>query len=110
MDIFAVHEAEFDEQVLAASHRGPILVDFWADWCAPCHALNPALEQVLAERAGSLRLAKVHADDNMRLAGRYAVRGFPTVILFQDGEERGRFSGAQPASAIDSFLNQYLQE
>jgi len=106
--IFDVTLADFGQQVLAASAKRPILVDFWAEWCAPCLVLAPVLERVVTQRAGTVWLARVEVDDNMKLAGRYRVRGFPTVILFADGEELGRFSGARPAGAVDRFLAAHL--
>ena len=102
--IFSATEDDFLQSVIEASHIQPVLVDFWADWCAPCHALAPVLEKVAHAFAGAVRLAKVEVDDNMRLAGRYSLRGFPTVILFSRGEERGRFSGAQPEQFVRSFI------
>ena len=93
--IFDVREEDFAEKVLVASRRYAVLVDFWADWCPPCRALTPVLEKVTRGMHGTIRLAKVEVDENMRLAGRYKLRGFPTVILFLNGEEAGRFSGAR---------------
>ena len=105
---FDVDEAGFESQVLAASFERPILVDFWAEWCAPCLALAPALQRAVEELDGSVLLAKVEVDDNMRLAGRYRLRGFPTVILFHRGEELDRFAGAHPAHWIESWVDQQL--
>lgn len=107
--IFDTSLETFATDVLQASHLSPILVDFWADWCPPCVVIAPLLEQVVNEQAGEARLAKLEVDagENMKLAGRYQVRGFPTIILFQNGEEQGRFSGAKPASFIESFLAQH---
>jgi putative thioredoxin len=86
-------------------------VDFWADWCAPCIVIAPVLEQVVSDFNGAIALAKVEVDagENMKLAGRYRVRGFPTVILFQQGGERGRFSGARPKRAIEDFVRQHAE-
>jgi len=108
LDVFDVGEAEFHERVIEASQLTPILVDFWAQWCAPCLALAPALEKAVAAREEGLRLAKVEVDDNMRLAGRYRLRGFPTVILFHRGEEVGRFAGARPCHWIGEWLDRHL--
>jgi putative thioredoxin len=106
--IFDVAENEFDAQVLAASAQTPILVDFWAEWCPPCRALTPVLERVVRAYAGAVRLAKVDADENMKLAGRYRLRGFPTVILFVNGEEAGRFSSYRPDDFIRAFIETHL--
>jgi len=104
--VFDVDVDGFDARVIQASRQRPLLVDFWADWCAPCIVLAPVLERVVAGYAGSVRLAKVEVDEgeNMRLAGQYQVRGFPTVILFIEGEERARFSSARPANWIEDWL------
>lgn len=102
--IIDVTEASFDTAVLAASQRVPVLVDFWAEWCPPCRALTPVLERVVRAKGGALRLAKIEADDNMRLAGRYQLRGFPTVILFVAGAEVGRFSGARSEEFVRDFI------
>jgi thioredoxin 1 len=101
----------FQKDVIDASHRYPILVDFWADWCAPCHALAPHLERVIEEYGGRLRLAKVEVDegDNMKLAGHYRLRGFPTVILFRQGEERGRLSGSRSTHQLRGWLQEHLE-
>ncbi len=107
---FAVDHHNFQEQVITASRGQPILVDFWADWCSPCHALAPHLERVVDAYHGAIRLAKVEVDegDNMKLAGHYRLRGFPTVILFQGGEERGRFSGSRSTPQIRDWLREHL--
>lgn len=109
--VCAVDQPEFAAQVIEASHLQPILVDFWADWCAPCHALAPHLERVVNEYQGAIRLAKVEVDEgeNMKLAGHYRLRGFPTVILFQRGEERGRFSGSRSTHQIRDWLHEHLE-
>jgi putative thioredoxin len=104
--IFDVTVEDFNEKVLEASRAQPILVDFWADWCSPCLALAPVLHKVIEEYAGVVRLGKVDADENMKLAGKYGLRGFPTVILFKDGEEVARFSGAKPAHFLREFIDQ----
>lgn len=108
--VFACGLDDFDSQVLDASHATPVLVDFWADWCSPCHAIAPHLDNVVTQRAGSIRLAKVEVDDgeNMKLAGRYRLRGFPTVMLFVDGLEAGRFSGARATQWIQHWLDEHL--
>jgi putative thioredoxin len=110
--IFDVDYEGFDSRVIAASHERPIMVDFWADWCAPCHALSPHLERVIDEHAGTMLLAKVEVDegDNMKLAGHFRLRGFPTVILFVNGEERGRFSGSRSSHQVRDWVQEHLHQ
>jgi len=107
---FDVDHDQFQSLVIDASHKQPVLVDFWADWCGPCHALSPHLSRVVDELGGTLRLAKVEVDEgeNMKLAGHYLLRGFPTVLLLVDGEERGRFSGSRSSHQIREWLREHL--
>lgn len=106
--IYDVTVEDFSTKVLEASRQAPVLVDFWADWCSPCLALAPVLHKVIEEYAGEVRLGKVDADENMKLAGQYGLRGFPTVILFKNGEEVARFTGAKPAHFVREFIDQHL--
>ena len=105
--IFDIDLEDFEQQVIEASHQTPVLVDFWADWCGPCIVIAPILGSVIEEYEGKVKLAKLEVDEgeNMKLAGKYQVRGFPTIILFQNGEEKGRFSSAQSASYIREFID-----
>ncbi|BAV34270.1 thioredoxin [Sulfuricaulis limicola] len=106
--VFDVTEQDFTEKVLEVSRNRPVMVDFWADWCPPCRVLTPVLEKVARGIQGEVLLAKVEVDDNMRLAGRYQLRGFPTVILFVGGGEVGRFSGARTEQQVRIFLSDHL--
>ncbi len=108
-DIFDTHLEQFDLDVIEASHAQPVMVDFWADWCPPCRALTPVLERVIAHHAGRIRLAKVEVDEgaNMKLAGRYSLRGFPTVLLFVEGEIVGRFASAQSERWVHEFIAEH---
>jgi putative thioredoxin len=110
MKIFDVSLETFDKDVLERSRQAPVLVDFWADWCAPCLVIAPVLERVLEELDGSVQLAKLEVDegDNMKLAGHYRVRGFPTIILFHREQEVGRFSGARPAGWVRRFIDEHV--
>lgn len=107
-EIYNVSLDDFEQKVIEASRQRPVLVDMWADWCSPCIMIAPILAQVISEFEARVALAKVEVDEgkNMKLAGRYKVRGFPTVILFQNGEEQARFSSAQPAAFIKNFIQE----
>lgn len=109
-NVFNIDLEDFDKEVLEVSHQTPVLVDLWADWCAPCLVIAPIISSVVEEYEGAIKLAKVEVDEgeNMKLAGRYQVRGFPTVILFQNGEEKARFSSAQSASYIREFIDTHI--
>jgi thioredoxin 1 len=100
----------FEADVVHASRRRPILVDFWAEWCAPCLVIAPVLEHVLHDLGGAVGLVKLEVDEGeyMKLAGHYRVRGFPTVILFDDGAEVARFSGARSRTQILEFIRSHI--
>jgi thioredoxin len=98
----AVTEATFDEQVLQSDKA--VLVDFWAEWCGPCHAVAPVLDKIVEEHGDELRLVKVNIDEEQGLASRYGVMSIPTMILFKDGEPTAAVIGAQPKSAIERAL------
>lgn len=106
--IVDVDEDSFEERVLEESGRRLVVVDFWAAWCAPCVALAPTLEAVAADLAGRFLLAKVEVDDNMRLAGRYKLRGFPTVILFRHREQVAHFAGNKPRHFVRELIEAHL--
>jgi putative thioredoxin len=106
--LFDVNEDDFAERVLTASATTPVLVDFWAEWCPPCRALTPVLERLAVEYAGRFVLAKVDADENMKLAGRYKLRGFPTAILFINGAPVDQFSSARSPDFVREFLDPHL--
>ena len=110
-DIFDVSFEDYQDRVIAASHQWPILVDLWADWCMPCLLIGPKLNTLIEECGGRLKLARLEVDEgeNMRLAGKYKVRGFPTVILFANGQEMARFHGAKPLSFLREFVKDYVK-
>ena len=103
-----VTEADFEEKVVQASHGVPVVVDFWAEWCGPCRVLKPMLEKLAAEYQGKFILAKVNSDENQRIAGRFGIRGIPTVIALVNGEEAERFTGAQPEGMVRQFLDRLI--
>jgi thioredoxin 1 len=106
---YDVDEANFDELVVARSHNVPVLLDIGADWCSPCRVLGPMLEKLAKEYAGKFVLAKVDADENMHIAGRHKVRGFPTVIAYSRGQETDRFHSAQPENFLRRFIDKLIE-
>ena len=99
-----ITEATFDQEVIEGSKETPVLVDFWAEWCGPCHAVNPVLEKIADERQGALRLVKVNIDEEQGLASRYGVMSIPTMILFKDGEPAAATMGARPKGDLERQL------
>jgi thioredoxin 1 len=97
-----VTEATFEQEVLQS--ETPVLVDFWAEWCGPCHAVSPVLERIAEERDGELKLVKVNIDEEQNLSIRYGVMSIPTMILFKGGEPAAAAIGAQPKSALERSL------
>ncbi len=88
-----VDQAGFSVDVEERSRQVPVVVDFWAEWCAPCKVLGPALERVVEDQEGAVELAKVDVDANQQLAMRFGVQGIPTVVAFRNGEPVSRFTG-----------------
>jgi len=105
---FDVGAADFQEKVIDASHRAPVLVDFWAEWCAPCRILKPLLEKLSAEYGGRFLLAKLNSDQNQEVAARYGVRGIPNVKAFVNGQMVDEFTGALPEAQIRAFIDGLL--
>jgi thioredoxin 1 len=97
----AVTEESFDKQVLESEQ--PVLVDFWAEWCGPCHAIAPVLDQIADERS-DLKVVKLNIDEQPAIAQRYGVMSIPTLILFKDGEPAAAAVGAMPKTMLEERL------
>lgn len=107
---YNVEEANFDQLVVARSHQVPVLVDISAEWCAPCRVLGPLLHKLAVSYDGQFLLGLVDADENMKIAGRHKVRGFPTVIAYSQGEEIDRFHGAQSERFLRGFIDGVIEK
>ncbi|MFD2264043.1 thioredoxin TrxA [Lacibacterium aquatile] len=99
----AVSDTSFEADVLKA--EGPVLVDFWAEWCGPCKMIAPALEELSDELAGKVTIAKLNIDDNPSAPAKYGVRGIPTMLLFKGGQVVAQKVGAMPKGMLASWLN-----
>ncbi len=107
-NVFDATEATFETEVIQASLKTPVLVDFWADWCAPCKQLGPILEKIVASYNGGLKLAKVDTEAQMQLAAVFGIRSLPTVVLVKDGQMVDGFTGALPESGVREFLQRHI--
>ncbi len=105
--VIPITNATFAEQVLRSS--SPVLVDFWAEWCAPCKQLLPIIEDIAEEYAGEARICKINADENKESMQQFAVRGLPTMILFVDGKEKARLVGLVSKTRIAQVIDDCLE-
>lgn len=102
----SVTDSSFDQDVLKSSV--PVLVDFWAEWCGPCKAIGPKLEEIANEMGGKVTIAKVNVDENPDSPAKYGVRGIPTLILFKDGKEVDQIVGNHPKENIAALISKHV--
>jgi thioredoxin 1 len=95
----AVNEGTFEQEVLQSEK--PVIVDFWAEWCGPCHAIAPALDKISEEHGDKVKIAKVNIDEEQGLAAKYGIVSIPMLIMFENGEPAKSLLGARPKSAIE---------
>lgn len=103
-----VTDGSFQAEVIEASKNTPVMVDFWAEWCRPCHMIAPAVEEIAKEHAGKLKVVKVNVDENINSPGQFNVRGIPTLLLFKNGQVAEQIVGAVPKEQIEKALSRHL--
>lgn len=106
--IVNIDETNAAQLLIEESHKRPVVVDFWADWCEPCKVLMPLLEKIANEYQGAFLLAKVNADEQQMISQQFGVRSLPTVMVIQDGQPVDGFAGAQPEAQVREMLEKYL--
>jgi thioredoxin 1 len=104
----SVNDGNFEAEVLTASKAQPVMVDFWAEWCRPCHMLSPTVDQIAQEYAGKLKVVKMNVDENMSSPSRYNIRGIPTLLIFKNGEVADQIVGAVPKEQIQRVLGRLI--
>ena len=102
-DIKYVSDASFDSDVLKAD--GPVLVDYWAEWCGPCRMIAPILDEVAGEYKGKVTVAKLNVDENPNVASKYGIMSIPTLMIFKNGEMASRLIGAYPKAKIEQWID-----
>jgi len=100
-------DKNFEEDVLKSSQ--PVLVDFWATWCAPCRMMSSTVDAIAAEYAGRAKVGKLNVDENLSVASRYGIRSIPTLLLFKAGQIQEQVAGTQPKEVINRLLDKYLE-
>jgi thioredoxin 1 len=107
-NVQAVSDANFQAEVIDASNTQPVMVDFWAEWCRPCHMLAPTVEEIARENAGKLKVMKMNVDENMNAPGKFNIRGIPTLLVFKGGQLADQIVGAVPKDQIVKILQRHI--
>jgi len=107
-NVFAVTDANFQAEVLEASSTQPVMVDFWAEWCRPCHMLAPTVGEIASEYTGKIKVFKINVDENMNTPSKFNIRGIPTLLVFRGGQVVDQFVGVVAKDQIEKALNRHL--
>lgn len=107
-NIHNVSDTDFESEVISASKSQPVMVDFWAEWCRPCHMLAPTVAEIAHDYAGKLKVTKLNVDEAVNSAGRFNIRGIPTLLLFKGGQVVDQIVGAVPKEHITKVLERHL--
>ena len=105
-DVMNIGDADFDKEVLKSDQ--PVLVDFWATWCAPCRAIAPAIEELATQYKGKVKVAKIDIDNNQQVAEQYGIRSIPTLLIFKNGAVAGTIVGALPKAKIEAAIQKVV--
>ncbi|MFY0530256.1 thioredoxin [Archangium gephyra] len=105
-DVMNIGDADFDKEVLKSDQ--PVLVDFWATWCAPCRAIAPAIEELATQYKGKVKVAKIDIDNNQQVAEQYGIRSIPTLLIFKNGAVAGTIVGALPKAKIEAAIQKVM--
>src|ERR1700676_4324467 len=107
-NIPSVTDNSFQAEVIDASNTQPVMVDFWADWCRPCHMLAPTVAEIAQDYAGKLKVVKLNVDENVNSAGRFNIRGIPTLLIFKGGQVADQIVGAVPKEQIARVVDRHV--
>jgi thioredoxin 1 len=103
-----VSDTNFQAEVIEASKAQPVIVDFWADWCRPCHMLAPTVAEIARDYSGKVRVFKMNVDENMEAPGRFNIRSIPTLLIFKGGQVADQIVGAVPKEQIEKVLARHV--
>ena len=107
-NISNVTDSDFQSEVIDASKTQPVMVDFWAEWCRPCHMLAPTVAEIASDFSGKLKVVKMNVDENLNSPGRYNIRGIPTLLIFKGGQVADQIVGAVPKEQIQKVLERHF--
>ncbi len=107
-NVRAVNDNDFQAEVIDASKNQPVMVDFWAEWCRPCHMLAPTVAEIADDYSGKLKVVKLNVDENMNAPGRFNIRGIPTLLIFKGGQVADQIVGAVPKEQITKVLARHV--